>query len=336
VRSTISSFDLMNRPIGWLRIWIVGAVVALVLLGGYEVFWRSLGFKPSVNDDADLWSLARSRVRPDDRSQIVLIGASRLQLGVDPQLLGESLGVRAPIELAVDGSSCVPVLDHLSRDEHFRGTVVCEVSPWTFFAGIDAAAGKQGEFVRRYGERSAYSGIEEMLRARVQEHLVLRLPEVSWKRGLSYVLHGKRPRPSSIVTLPDRSRRADYSQVDLADLRRYREERTRIAGFGSDPDRWKQDLRMLTERVDRIRARGGRVIFLVMPTSGSVREVEEARMPRKMYWDQLIRATGAPGIHAGDYPALQFECPEGSHLDYREARQFTAALGPIIKPLLPQ
>jgi hypothetical protein len=335
VRSITSNSKTTSRPVSWLRIWALGAAIALLFLGGYEAFWRSIGFKPFVNDDADLWSLARSHVRQDDPSEIVLIGASRLQLGVDPQLLGAKLQCRPPVQLAVDGSSCVPVLEHLSRDPRFSGTVLCEVSPWTFFAGIDIAGGKQAEYVWHYEQRTAYAGIEETLRCLMQEHLALRLPDVSLKRAIAHVLHRKPLKPSYIVTLPDRSRRADYGQVDVADLRRYREERTRIAGFGSQPPRFAQDLRQLNEMVVRIKARGGRVIFLVMPTSGTVREVEEQRMPRAVYWDQLIEATGAAGIHPADHPELQFECPEGSHMDYREAKQFTAALAAIVKPLLP-
>ena len=305
----------------------------LLFLGGYELYWRSLGFIPMVNDDADLWSLARSRVRADDPNEIVLIGGSRLQLGLDPELFAQCFTGRKPIQLAVDGSSCAPVLDHLSRDGHFRGLLICEVTHF-FFCGLDLTAGKQAEYVRHYQERSASAFIEESLRSRVQSRLVLRLPDVSLKRLPAHLIHGKPLKPNYIVTLPDRSRRADYGLSDLAGLQRYREEKSRAAEFGAPPAQLQRDLDTLEEMVHRIQSRGGRVVFLVMPVSRAVREIEEEHAPRAKYWDRLAARTQATVIHFADEPSLQLECAEGSHLDYREAREFTRHFANILSSKL--
>ena len=320
-----------KRRTHWRRTWLLAALLVVALLGSYELYWRSRGFVPAISDDADLWGLARSRVRAEDPGEVVLVGASRLQLGIDPALFAEVYG-RKPVQLSVDGSSCIPVLQDLSLDEHFRGLVICEVSPWTFFTGLDPVAGKQAEYVRHYEQRSASASIEQILRGWVQLHLVLRLPDVTINRMLGSLFNGKPLRPGSyIVTLPDRSRRADYTQIDTADLSRYREDRTRQAGYGIAADQFHRDLETLEAMVARIQQRGGRVVFLVMPTSGSVRQIEESRLPRARYWDVLAARTRAVTIHFADDPSLQFECPEGSHLDYRDAREFTKALAVVLK-----
>jgi hypothetical protein len=330
VLSSTSSSDSLAPDPHWRRAWLLTAALLLILLGGYELYWRSLGFVPMVNDDADLWSLARSRVRADDPNEIVLIGGSRLQLGLDPELFARSFTDRKPIQLAVDGSSCVPVLDHFSRDEHFRGLLICEVSHF-FFSGLDLTAGKQAEYVHHYQQRSASAFIEESLRSWIQSHLVLRLSDVSLKRLPGHLIHGKSLKPNYIVTLPGRSRRADYSQSDLPGLQRYREEKSRAAEFGAPPAQLQHDLDTLEEMVRRIQSRGGRVVFLVMPTSGVVRQIEQEHVPREKYWDRLVAHTQAMTIHFANYTSLQFECPEGSHLDYREAREFTRHFASILR-----
>jgi hypothetical protein len=76
--------------------------------------------------------------------------------------------------------------------------------------------------------------------------------------------------------------------------------------------------------VERIRFRGGRVVFIAMPWSGMVREIEARRYPRALFWDRFLQEFGAAGAHATYEPALQeFACPDGSHLDVRDRARFT-------------
>ncbi|MHC4248019.1 MAG: hypothetical protein ACYS9X_02715 [Planctomycetota bacterium] len=59
---------------------------------------------------------------------------------------------------------------------------------------------------------------------------------------------------------------------------------------------------------------------------------EEEKFPRARHWDVFAAGIPAPAIHFLDHPALAaFECPEGSHLDYRDATPFTRALARILK-----
>ena len=83
--------------------------------------------------------------------------------------------------------------------------------------------------------------------------------------------------------------------------------------------------------VDKIKARGGKVLFVRTPSSDGYLMAEKMGFPREKYWDRLLAITGCPGIHFSDYPALaNFICPENSHLSLSMARQFTISFIKIL------
>jgi hypothetical protein len=76
--------------------------------------------------------------------------------------------------------------------------------------------------------------------------------------------------------------------------------------------------------VEAITARGGKVIFQRLPSTGVVYELEQRPHPREKGWDRRLRETGAPGIHFEDYPELRgFDCPEWSHLRADDAVEYS-------------
>ena len=121
----------------WAKVWLTTAVLVVLGVVAVESFWRSRGFHPVLTDDAGLWALARGHVQKDNPHRIVLVGSSRIHLGVDVGTLAESFpDWPRPVQLAIHGSNCLPVLQQLSRDEHFVGIAIVEVKPWSFYAGI--------------------------------------------------------------------------------------------------------------------------------------------------------------------------------------------------------
>jgi hypothetical protein len=79
--------------------------------------------------------------------------------------------------------------------------------------------------------------------------------------------------------------------------------------------------------IQKFEARGGQVLFLRLPSSGSFRERELVRNPREDFWDLFLEQTKQPGYHFEDYPQLkQFTCPEESHLYTPDAQIFTKEL----------
>ena len=83
--------------------------------------------------------------------------------------------------------------------------------------------------------------------------------------------------------------------------------------------------------VEKIVARGGNVVFIRMPSTGTLREMENKFSPRPVFWDAIISRTGAVGIHFEDYPELaKFDCPEWSHLTSSDSEMFSKLLMPIL------
>jgi hypothetical protein len=89
--------------------------------------------------------------------------------------------------------------------------------------------------------------------------------------------------------------------------------------------------------VKKIRARGGKVIFVRFPVSGPLKELEDKATPRAGPWTRILRETGAPGIYFEDHPELAgFTCPEWSHLSAPDSVEFTKRLLPHLKQALAQ
>jgi hypothetical protein len=78
--------------------------------------------------------------------------------------------------------------------------------------------------------------------------------------------------------------------------------------------------------VDKIRARGGDVVFLRPPSAPDLRAIEDKHVPRARTWDAILAYTHSNGVHVDDLPAVQnLTLPEASHLSRACATVFTDA-----------
>ena len=78
--------------------------------------------------------------------------------------------------------------------------------------------------------------------------------------------------------------------------------------------------------IDKIRARGGDVVFVRPPSAPELRQIEDKHLPRQKGWDPLLAYTHTKGIHADDMPNVQnLSLPEFSHLSHACATVFTDA-----------
>jgi len=305
--------------------------IVVVSVTGWECFWRSRGFVPSLTDDAQLWAAARTQVGRKDKDAVVLLGTSRMQLGLNVGEFARSTGIR-PVQLAMNGELPIVPLRSLVDDPSFSGVIICELSEdWM---SPETVGGKAAEWIQVYEHQTWSSRLEQWLGRLTQDTFVFRLPDLAPLRVWHHLLEGTAPTPSYVKVLPDRSILADYTKLDAADQRRHREEVVRESYARQPPwppAEFRERAHELGELIEPLRARGGAVIFVRFPTSGTLWELQNQRYPRAQYWDVLGPETGAFTIHFKDYPELaRFECPDGSHLDYRDAVPFTHALGGLV------
>jgi len=308
-----------------------------------ESFWRSRGFHPVLTDDAGLWALARGHVQKDNPHQIVLVGSSRIHLGVDVGTLAGSFpDWPRPVQLAIHGSNCLPVLQQLSRDEHFVGIAIVEVKPWSFYAGIslggprDATEGDSLGYVQAYERQSAVAPIEQRLRIIVQSSLALRSPAASVSEAPHWLKTRKLPvAPRTGDIDPERGRHLNFQYYNLPAVLEDRKKAALEQPDMASPQQIGDDFAVLEEMVTRIQARGGRVVYLNLPTGGAVKAIEDQRYPRAQTWDRLVKGTKAITINFEEYPTLAaFHPPDDTHLDEADTRQFTAAMAAILKSKL--
>jgi len=324
--STSSSSERI--PSGpWLKTWIAALLFSTAFFGGAELFWRARGFEPSVKDNPDLWSIVRSKINNANPEPLVLIGSSRTQLGLNPDVLSTALDQTHVLQLAIDGSSPVPVLRDLACDPVFRGTVICEVAPTIFFDPSEESMTKPAQWVANHHRRSRIAALEVPLRVLVEETFVSAHIMLSPRQLLEAAARGELPRAYYVRMRGDRFKEADFARADTHKALEKWERRFSEMGREPTSDELEARFAEVDSLVRRIQGRGGDVVFLQMVSSGRVRDIEARRFPRERYWDPFVRSTSGTAIHFEDVPSLAFyTCGDGSHLDGDSAAQFSLAL----------
>jgi hypothetical protein len=93
--------------------------------------------------------------------------------------------------------------------------------------------------------------------------------------------------------------------------------------------------RETVRHIARIRARGGRVVFVRLPVSGPLIAREEQLIPLAAGWGRLVKENGIPAINFAEHADLNtFECPEWSHLSAGDSVEFTRRLVPHLQSAL--
>lgn len=340
--------DGTERTIPDVR-WKPASTLMLVLVvlatAGWEVHWRSKSYDPGYVNSYGLWAIQRREVSRLGNPMVIL-GSSRAFFDINLDLFEEAYGER-PIQLALEGTSPRPFLTDLANDSSFSGTVIIGVTPGLFFSGY-TYRGKALEYYRKESP-SEWLGqqLSMILEARLGfiesvnlplftllEHIPMESRKGVWPPHMDVhrlAVH-KADRNTKmwrrVVEDPEYKElvRAVWA-YELPDDDQEKEERPPI-----DPIPVFEEVKA---NVERIRARGGDVVYIRCPSEGLFIERERKRFPREEYWDQLLVETDAGGVHFEDNAALQgLELPEWSHLSPDDADVFTVALAPLVRRAL--
>ena len=311
---------------------ILALVIGVVC---WEIFLRKSGNNISFDDGPALWSAKRDAVY--QKNATVFIGSSRIKYDLDIETWKQATGEDA-VQLAMEGTSPSPILENLANDENFNGRLIIDVTEVLFFS---KSPGRQGEvtanldFYKNHHTPAQKAGFA--LNNRLESRFVfLDKSAFSLAALLDKVKLPPREGAFSPPAFP-----VDFNRV-TEDRQSYMTERflmnaTMInqvkaiwAGMGKhrEPtptgDTLTDIFRGIKNNIDKIRARGGIVLFVRTPSSGPFREVEAKAFPREKYWDQMLAFTNTPGIYYLDHPSIShFECPEFSHLSKSDAVVFT-------------
>jgi len=89
--------------------------------------------------------------------------------------------------------------------------------------------------------------------------------------------------------------------------------------------------------IEKIRARGGEVVFVRPPSAPELRVYEEQTVSRAAGWDLLLARADVRGVHFDDHPQMRgLVLPEYSHLSRACATVFTDAYARAVASLTPR
>jgi hypothetical protein len=348
-----------ERPIPqlpWRGITVVVVLVVIAAACAWEFYCRSIGYGPTLNDNEDLWTMTRQRVEPES---VVIIGDSRGWFDLDLDELQKGLGKR-PVQLAMGGGCAYPVLADLADDKTFHGTIICSFVPRIFFAPPGAPPMERGEkAVRRSHTQTPAQRASQYLAMPLEEHVAfLKQEELTLDDLLKRLPIPNRPGALIRPRLPpyfgtlDRERRARMIEECArpgSELQK-RIQQIWIPLFTPPPppsyipqDVFMGKMKGAIEKrfgdtiaaVKKLRARGGKIVFVRLPVTGGLKALEDKTTPRNQTWDPLLKGTGAPGIYFEDFPELAtFNCPEWSHLSAGDSVEFTKRLVPHLRAAL--
>lgn len=355
MHSSISSSNQRLPRTQWPRILGGALLIYIVFVGFMELRLALRGFDATVLDSEALWLKERQRASQLGKDALILVGGSRIQLGVDLNVLRTQTGLK-PVQLAIDGSTFLPVFEGLAADTSIQGTVIVDFSDHLLIDSNQTQRSHEWQSHYNQMDRSwrlpDFDSIEGWLAGYWRTHLRSYADGAQPATSLFSRLLPAKPTRQYLVTRADRSRQADYSKMDMPEfyyrrvIRHLGQEvlirpgmtfeelekdlRARIEALRPDTrarDVYESASRKLAAQAAAIQGRGGRVYFVMLPKSGLVRMIDDRHYPRQLFWDRFASIANAPSLHFEDVAALrELFCPDGSHLDYRQSAHFTTEL----------
>lgn len=330
--SSISSSE--NTKNSWWLTWLATIVLLMLSVGAYEIYLSKKGFTPSVEVTKDLWSWNRKAVNHKPRV-IALVGASRIQLGLNTDTLRSVLSTYEIVPLAINGQYPMATLKGLAEDETFNGLVLM-----SFMAQMmePRYIEMQAEYNQYYAQKSSlYLTFDAHLTALIKSKFRFLHPLLGLNKLVSHFSARQSfPAPFYVSVFPDTSAAGDYSLVDVGPLKQHFID-DKKNNYQADPimdkTTWLTQLEILSDATRAIKSRGGDVVLLRFPTDDAHWLLDEEYYPRDQFWDLMVKTM--PDIHfvhfKDDAILNSFALPDSSHLDQVDTNAFTLRLIALLK-----
>jgi len=335
--SSTSSSDMRRSA-------LIALLVTILLMSGWEAYWRSDGSVPGYRNSEGLWAMERRRINDGEGDKTVIAGSSRIFFDTQLDVWEEESGER-PIQLALEGTSPAALMEDLVDDLDFTGILIVGVSPGVAFSGYEY----RGDAFKRFEEETPTQWLGQQISMLVEPYLAFYQSDYSL-----FTVIKRQPWPARDDVLVERDvrRLAIYTRDRNARLYEKVETDEGYAEIAKEiwaqffvpieersEEELKQGLENRNNQIERVVAaanslqeRGVEVVFVRNPSEGHYALSEPMYNPRAETWDVLIERTGALGIHWQDHEELQgYWLPEWSHMTGSEADRYTKALYHVIQ-----
>lgn len=321
-----------------LKSAILTLVIVVTVVLSFEIYLRNKGVVIDYDDGPPLWSNNRAMVYEPSDKAIVFIGSSRIKYDLD-QATWNSLTQVHPIQLAIEGSCPRPVLEDLANDPNFKGKLIIDVTEGLFFSMAPPNMKTANADVKYFHDRTpAQRASFEINKVLESQFVFLNKDYFSLNAQLDGLGIQNRlgvfempffPRNFSMITFGRQHYMSDEFVANTAERNHVKANWVFFAKMAmsappTPPKVYDEIFKKVKESINKIKARGGEVVFVRTPSSGDYYKGESIGFPRDKFWDRLLKETDCTGIHFMDYPAMDhFDCPEFSHLKLSDARVFT-------------
>jgi hypothetical protein len=331
--------DIPRQPWGRIAAGVLlGLAVGVVAL---EANARRIGLRAGDLDNSEVsWANERDL---SATAPVAIVGDSRILFDTDLDRFQALTGVR-PIQLAIHGTSALTLLEDTADNPAFKGLLIVGLADTMFFQPFDG----YGEYVHR---RSEYRSPARRISNEI-DHVL--------QRRLAFLDSNHRLSVAAFRLDPDYRAKVEGPLDDIWKVQEVGEHRQtwmwpmiEQPGPAQAHARWawkgfKEKFPFTPEliakgqqrakaAVDKIRARGGEVVFVRPPSGPQLRVNEEAQVPKTKGWDLLLRNTRSVGVHIDDLPAAQhLVLPEFSHLTRKCSAVFTDAYVRRLAELTPR
>jgi hypothetical protein len=331
--------------------FLYALILSLVIIGAWEMYWRTQGKLPTLQNDKALWAEQRRKIHHFNHEGFILVGSSRLLFDIQLPVWEQQLGIK-PIQLAMGGASPLPVFRDIVQNTNFNGTIILGVTPGLFFSTVSPQespiSGIQ-ETIDYYHNQTFAQRINHWLSLPMQQNLVLmhqheammdgNIDLKSWLKKVDLGTRTEHPKFPPFYEIGEIQRDRNTKMLARTATDTAFSNLIKTAFMFSEhifemvlpPDK-EGTIAYFLEDLKTFKERGGKVILLRCPSSGDYLALENQRFTRSEYWDELVKRSQIPAYYFEDYPTLQnHELPDWSHLSATSAAQFTNAFVGILK-----
>ena len=316
----------------WVKLITIALVFTLIALVIWEIVARQMGHETGkyLSRHQTMWAEERSKLdQAKHNHRVLLMGSSRLLYAADLNILEKELATR-PIQLALPGTGPALFIKDVIDNTDFDGLMIVGVTPFLF---NNPGKGEFGEgALNSYHNQSPSQWTGSKLQDFLSRHLAFvdesfavfdlikhyqtlpyrdgskKIDAQGWKLGNFYA-----DRQAEMWPPVEQAGSFDSNQLTKFWL-------NFISGDPPPPPvvegMAKGSIEYFRPLIKQLRERGGDMIFVRLPSSGTYLEFETSSNYKSLAWQLMLDEIDVPGIDCMDFPELstELETPEWSHL----------------------